>query len=349
MMQHSPCFCTFIPPHVLDHLSKSADPVHQALGHKGIALTERLRGQRDVLGLMPALAVTPGTLRRTVYTAANNEIIPGTVVRGEGSVPSGDVPVDQAYDGAQVVWQFYKTIFRRDSIDDRGMRLDATAHYGADFDNAFWNGSQMIYGDGDGQIFHNFTAAIDVIGHEMTHGVTQAASGLVYSGESGALNEHLSDVFGVLIKQRQLGLSADAATWLVGEGVLIAPAPLPTGAVARAIRDMRNPGTAYKGLSIGDDPQPSSYENLYTGPFDNGGVHINSGIPSKAFVNYACAVGGNAWGVPGKVWYQAATASGLPATATFSQFRAITIQVANQIASATAPALAKAWDDVGVQ
>ena len=346
-MKHD-CFCSIIPPNIYKHLSNSADPRLKELGQKGLETTARLRGQRDVLGLLPALSRTPGGMRRTIYTAGNQQTLPGTVLRSEGAAASGDVSADQAYDGAGVVWNFYHDVFNRDSVDNRGMRLDSTVHFGQGFDNAFWNGSQMVYGDGDGTILTGFTAAVDVIGHEMTHGVTQNESALVYHGESGAINEHLSDVFGILIKQKTLNQNAAQSDWLIGAGVLVAPNPLPAGAVARALRDMLNPGTAYKGLAIGDDPQPATYANLYTGNEDNGGVHINSGICNRAFALYAKAVGGNAWETPGQVWYTAATASGLRSDADMSAFRAVTLTAAQRVAPATAAALQGAWDAVGV-
>lgn len=318
-------------------------------GLRGLQVTARLRAQRSQQSIASARSAdTPGILTRRVYTALNHEVLPGTLVRSEGGAPTRDTPADQAYDGAGTVWQFYKDVFDRDSLDDRGLRLDSTVHYGAQYDNAFWNGTQMIYGDGDGRLMHHFTGAIDVIGHEMTHGVTQNESALVYQGESGALNEHLSDVFGMLVKQRALGLDAASSDWLIGVGILIPPKPMPPGGVCRALRDMRNPGTAYRNLPIGDDPQPADYAGLYSGTADNGGVHINSGIPNKAFATYAIAVGGNAWETPGRVWYQTATTAGLPSTSTFAQFKAVTLRVAGEIAPETVPALEAAWSSVGV-
>ena len=341
--------CSIIPPHIFNHLSQSADPQSQMTGLRGLQITARLRAQRTQMSVASARAAdTPGVLTRRVYTALNHEVLPGTLVRPEGGAATRDAPSDQAYDGAGAVWQFYKDVFGRDSLDGRGLRLDSTVHYGAGYDNAFWNGSQMIYGDGDGHLMHHFTGALDVIGHEMTHGVTQNESALVYLGEPGALNEHLSDVFGILVKQRTLGLDAASSDWLIGVGILIPPRPLPHGAVCRALRDMLAPGTAYRGLTIGDDPQPSTYADLYNGSADNGGVHINSGIPNKAFATYARAVGGNAWETPGRVWYQTATSAGLPSNATFAQFKATTLRVAAEVAPSTVKALEQAWSAVGV-
>jgi Zn-dependent metalloprotease len=348
----STVFCTIVPPHIYDRLGKSAYADIVEAAHKNAKLTERLRGQRDVLSLLPSLARTPGAVRRTVYDAATDQTLPGAVVRGEGGPAVADTCVNEAYDGAGLVADFYRTRFRRDSIDGRGMRLDSTVHYGVKFDNAFWNGSQMVYGDGDGVVLHNFTSTIDVIAHEMTHGVTQSESALEYEGESGALNEHLSDVFGSVIKQYALNQAVAQADWLIGEGVLVAPTPMPAGGAARALRDMLNPGTAYANLpDLGDDPQPAHMNDLFTGSEDNGGVHINSGIPNKAFATFAMAVGGNSWDPagPAEIWYQTATASGLQSTATFQDFRDLTVGVAKRIAAkAAVDALVAAWASVGL-
>lgn len=348
------CFCSFIPPNIYRHLSESADPAHRQAGQRGIALSERLRGQRDFLALMPAMSVTPGRLRRTMFDAGGQTTLPGTTVRTEEGPASTDAAVEAAYARAGIVWHFYKTVYGRDSLDNRGVRLDSTLHYGQSFGNALWNGNEMVYGDGDENL-HNFTTSLDVIAHEMTHGVTGSASGLVYQGQSGALNEHISDVFGVLAMQWDAaqnpanypGRTADQK-WLLGTDVIIAPNPLPAGAVARAVRDMLNPGTAYKGLAFGDDPQVANFADLITDAYDNGGVHLNSGIPNRAFALYADAVGGNAWEAPGKVWYRAATASGLSQNADFALFRTATVNAAKIDAPATVDALAKAWDTVGV-
>lgn len=195
--------------------------------------------------------------------------------------------------------EFYSEVYGRDSIDRRGMELISSVHYGVAFDNAFWNSAQMVYGDGSGRIFQEgaFTRPIDVVAHELTHGVTEFTSGLEYSTQPGALNESFSDVFGSLVKQYSLGQTADEADWLIGEGALVP-------AMGRALRSMKEPGTANSGdrqpghmrdyLDLPDDNDPRN---------DNGGVHINSGIPNRAFYLAATAIGGNAWEKAGRIWY----------------------------------------------
>jgi Zn-dependent metalloprotease len=172
-------------------------------------------------------------------------------------------------------------------------------HFDVNYDNAFWDGRQMVYGDGDGELFNRFTIAVDVIGHELTHGVTEYEAGLVYYDQPGALNESMSDVFGTLVKQRILNQTADAADWLIGEGLFTSKVN------GTAIRSMKAPGTAYDDPVIGKDPQPAHMKNYVKLPRwdDNGGVHINSGIPNHAFYLTAMEIGGNAWDKAGKIWY----------------------------------------------
>jgi Zn-dependent metalloprotease len=347
------CFCAFIPPHIYRHLSGSTDARARAAGQRGIELSERLRGQRDMMALMPAMSATPGKMRRTMFDAGGQTALPGTNVRGEDGPVSADAAVEAAFARAGIVWSFYKTVFGRDSLDNRGARLDSTVHYGQSFGNAVWNGTEMVYGDGDENL-HNFTTSLDVIAHEMTHGVTGSASGLVYNAQSGALNEHISDVFGVLALQFDAAQNpanypnrTPAQKWLLGTDVIVVPNPLPAGASARAVRDMLNPGTAYSGLLLGDDAQVAHMDDLFTDAFDNFGVHINSGIPNRAFALFAEAVGGNAWELPGKVWYRASTASGLSPNAQFADFRTATLDAA-KIEGADVAQLTKAWDAVGV-
>ena len=241
-----------------------------------------------------ALATPAGAKRRTIYNLAHGTNLPGTLARGEGSAKSKDKQVNEAYDYSGATYDFYSTVFGRNSVDDRGMRLDSSVHYSTDYDNAFWNGMQMVYGDGDGTIFDRFTKCLDVIGHELTHGVTQYEAGLEYQDQPGALNESFSDVFGVLVKQWKLKQTADKADWLIGAGLLA------KGIKGVALRSMKAPGTAYDDPNLGKDPQPDHMKNFYKGHQDNGGVHINSGIPNHAFYLVATALGGNAWEKGGK-------------------------------------------------
>ncbi len=217
-------------------------------------------------------------------------------------------------------------------------------HYDEKYNNAFFDGEQMVFGDGDGEIFLDFTLAIDVIAHELTHGLTQYTANLAYQGQSGALNESVSDVFGSLVKQYSLGQSAEQADWLIGADIL---APRVSG---DALRSMKAPGTAYDDDVLGKDPQPASMDDYVETQEDNGGVHINSGIPNRAFHLLATALGGNAWERAGRIWFDVLTGGELAQDADFAAFARLTVAAARSRFGEgdEAEAVLKAWSEVGV-
>ena len=293
--QDSRCpICCILPPHILQNVAVNGEAHQRSWAFQTLNLSAQLRGRRHAIGNI-FFAPSPGEKRRTIYDAKTSENLPGTLVRAEGDPPSSDPAVNEAYDAAGATYDLFHDIFDRKSIDDKGLRLDSTVHYGVEYDNAFWNGDQMVYGDGDGEMFQRFTKSIDVIAHELTHGITQYEAGLQYYGEPGALNESFSDVFGCLVKQRVNNHTAQAADWIIGEGLL---APTVNGV---GIRSMKAPGTAYNDKLLGKDPQPGHMRDKYTGNEDNGGVHINSGIPNHAFYLAAVEIGGYAWEKTGKI------------------------------------------------
>ncbi len=286
-----------------------------------------------------------GQVERAIYTAKNSQRLPGELVRAEREEPTGDAAVDEAYDGLGRTYDLYCQEYDRDSLDGLGLALEATVHYGQDYDNAFWNGEQMVFGDGDGEIFNRFTIAIDVIGHELTHGVTQSESNLLYLAQPGALNESLSDVFGSLVKQYPTQ-TADQADWLIGAGLFT------KNVKGEALRSMKAPGTAYDDPVLGKDPQPAHMSDYVRGPRDNFGVHINSGIPNKAFYLAATKIGGFAWERAGLIWYEAMTSPALGSRARFLDFAALTVDVAAEIYgsnSAEETAVWEAWSEVGLE
>jgi Zn-dependent metalloprotease len=235
-------------------------------------------------------------------------------------------------------------VYGRNSIDDEGMHLDATVHYGHDYDNAFWNGQQMVFGDGDGDLFNRFTASLDVIAHELAHGVTGDEAKLVYVGQAGALNESLSDVFGSLVKQYARKQTADKADWLIGEGLFTAKVR------GVALRSMKAPGTAFDDPILGRDPQPATMADYVRTSADNGGVHTNSGIPNHAFYLAATALGGYAWERAGRIWYETLRDKRLKRTATFAQFARYTVvNAAHFFGASERQAVAAAWSAVGVK
>jgi Zn-dependent metalloprotease len=295
--------------------------------------------------------VAAGQKERSVFDANNTQRLPGTKVRGEGDPATGDVAVNEAYDGLGATFDLFWEEYERNSIDDNGLPLNATVHYGESYDNAFWNGSQMVFGDGDedlpveDRLFNRFTIAIDVIGHELTHGVTENEAGLIYWGQSGALNESVSDVFGSLVKQYVDGQTADQADWLIGEGLFT------ENVNGSAIRSMKAPGTAYDDPVLGKDPQPDHMSDYVDTVSDNGGVHINSGIPNRAFYLASVNIGGNAWDTTGLVWYETLINPRLRRFAQFRIFAYRTIRTAALLfgsGSVEHEAIRAAWVEVGV-
>lgn len=345
-----PVFCTIVPPHVLDQLARADDPALSGPARRTLQRDAYERTQRRLTTVVGARAVTPlagaepGKPHRTIHDARHRTALPGTKVREEGQKPGKDATVNRAYAGLGATFELFLKAFSRDSIDGSGLPLVATVHYDRDYNNAFWNGEQMVFGDGDGEIFLDFTIPVDVIGHELAHGVTQYTANLAYFGQSGALNESVSDVFGSLIKQYTLGQSAGDADWLIGAGLL---APRVTGV---ALRSMKEPGTAYDDDVLGKDPQPATMDDYVHTGRDNGGVHINSGIPNHAFYLAATALGGNAWERAGQVWYDVLTGGELLEDAQFTDFATLTVKAARERfgEGEELRAVSKAWERVGV-
>ena len=330
-----------VPPHLLREIISRGDPESKKWAIDTLSISEQVRTQRQSLYDMEL----PRSLQkeRYIYDAKNKSDLPGMLVRTEGSSPTGDSAADEAYDGAGWTYDLYKNIYGRNSIDDKGLRLDSTIHYSKNYDNAFWNGAQMVYGDGDGKIFNRFTIAVDVIGHELTHGVTQYTAKLEYQDQSGALNEHISDVFGSITKQYSLKQTAKDADWLIGQGLFT---PKIKGV---ALRSMKAPGTAYDDPLIGKDPQPETMDDYKDTSEDNGGVHINSGIPNHAFYLIATTIGGYSWDKAGNIWYK--TLSMLDKNANFEDMATITLDAATNIFGKNGPeqmAVQNGWNGVGI-
>ena len=285
--------------------------------------------------------------RRTIFDAEHNDTTPpkkDKLRRGENDPSTGDKDGDNAFEYSGIVYDFYKEVFERNSIDDNGMRLDSVVHFGQDYANAFWDGTEMVYGDGDGEFFKkNSLTEISITAHEMTHGVTEYEASLVYRDQSGALNEHISDAFGVMVDQfYHEKQSVDKADWLIGRGTLMH---------GQALRSMKAPGTAYDDEMFGKDPQPDRMDKFVKTNRDNGGVHINSGIPNKAFYLVCTEIGGHSWEGGGKIWYNTLLDRRLRADADFNEFANITFDVAGSIFGVDGreqKGVRKAWQDVGI-
>ena len=343
--------CSIVPPYLLARIAEQQGPsFSRAAEAARRALVELppLEHARTMARQSPAPlqgnAVAP-SLRREVSDAGGTETLPGALARAEGDEPTRDDAVDEAYEGLGATHALFRDISGGASVDGAGGVLAATVHYGREYDNAFWNGERMVFGDGDGEVFTGFTDSLTVIAHELAHGVTEYSGGLVYEGQSGALNESLSDVFGALAEQHHLGQRADEASWLIGAGIF-------TDAVqGRALRSLAQPGTAYDDDVLGRDPQPGHMRDYVETTDDNGGVHINSGIPNRAFYLVAAALGGYAWERAGQIWYDTITERNFPADATFAVFGAATLTAAEKrygAGSEETSAVQAAWKEVNV-
>lgn len=362
-----------VPPFLLERISEHSAGEGQSVtvGHAAASAARTLAIDRELVGSRVDSAVLPDTdsstrittpvpspsraasgasrasilPQRSIYDAEHQQQLPGKLVRAEGRPTTGDVSVDEAYEGLGATFEFFRDVYGRNSLDGKGLPLSATVHYDRDYDNAFWDGERMVFGDGDGEVFGRFTASLTVVAHELAHGFTQYSSQLEYSGQAGALNESLSDVFGVLVQQHHLGQEAAAASWLVGEGLFL---PAVQGL---ALRSMIAPGSAYDDDVLGRDPQPAAMEDYVETSADHGGVHINSGIPNRAFASSAITLGGRAWDRAGQVWFDVCTNGSLSPSTDFANFAAATVNAAAErfgTESDVRRAISAGWDTVGV-
>ena len=307
---------------------------------------ERVETLVGAIGIEPEETepkTTPITPDRAVYDGQRRASLPGKLARKEGDCPVEDETVNEAYDGSGDVFDLYYNQYGRNSLDDRGMTLVSTVHHRNKYNNAFWNGRQMAYGDGDGRIFSKMTE-LSVIAHELTHGVIQFSGGLIYRDQSGALNESFADVFGALTTQYKLGQKACDATWTMGEGIF---GPDISG---EGLRSLKAPGEAYDDRLLGKDPQPYHMDFYLETNQDNGGVHINSGIPNHAFYLLSQYLGGYAWEKAGHIWYDTLQALNNPA-ATFDEWADKTVEMAQvRFGSGSKEAMftRRAWRLVGI-
>ena len=336
------------PPFILTRLLDSDNEAIRQAALSTLVSTAQLRGERTVFASITG-AAAPGDGRRSIFDCEHGTFLPlATLVRSEDDGPVADDSANRAFDGFGVTRAFYREVLQRNSIDDRGMRLQGYVHRGTNYNNAFWDGREMVFGDGDGEVFTDFTGSLDVIAHELAHGVTEHTAGLEYRNQSGALNESMSDAAGSMVKQWSLGQTAEAADWLIGAEVFT------PNIDADALRSMKAPGTAFDNKLFGKDPQPDHMDRFVELPDteegDNGGGHINSGIPNKAFYLASVGIGGNSWDAPGHIWYEAMKASN-PRTQ-FQGFANATFRKADELYGAGSPeqqAVKAAWAEVGIR
>jgi len=321
------CGCCFIiPPALLRALSlgqKKVKPQQPKIFQDSFAATQRLRSIREghrVASLVARRSFVAEAATHTpeehLFDCRHRTALPGRAVAHPTEAGQDFKTV---FETTAKVRDFYNTVLGRNSIDNQGMDLVSSLNYSRNYQNAFWNGQEMVYGNGDQKIFTDFWKSADVIGHELTHGVTQNESGLQYEGEPGALNESISDCFGAVFNQWSQKIPASSAEgWLIGAGIM---GPDAKAQGYTCLRDMMDPKASHC-LS----PQPDTYDN-----FDpSADVHENSGIPNHAFALFARAAGGNAYDAPIKIWYAACTGGRLSSAAPIADFARSTVNAADQ-------------------
>lgn len=389
--------CSYIPSLIFTGLATSNEG-NEDQGHMGLSQMAVVPGSIEGITEINALEISqslgPHRLIYDMQFASGDEDFPGMLARSEGDPPlnlQGDPNVDLCYDNLGIAWNFFHELFGRQSIDDKGAPLIGIVNFGFFYPNATYSTTKatlqhvLVFGNGFDNdpwnhgaptntwagMFGGFVGSLEVVVHEMMHGITQLHVDLLATEEPGALNEHLSDVFGVMAEQWHKKQTVEQADWLVGEDCLI---PEKKGF---AMRSFINPGTAYSFEKEGSDssemakdsdggeldeinfefrgfikdPQKAEFADRFLGSDDNGGVHINSGIPNKAFYLLAKKLGGYSWEKAGQIWYSVLTSNQVPKNCTFRGWAARTIQVATKDPRFGAPIAAKvleAWKEVGV-
>jgi cell wall-associated protease len=290
----------------------------QGTGKGVLGKTRTLRMEKDSGGY--SLADKTRGSGIVTHDAANSLNLPGKVWRSKDNKLDSryEAPAVDAHYFAGIAYDYYKKVHRRNGLDGQGGEIHSTVHYAKEYNNAFWNGYQIVFGDGDGETFLPLSGALDVVAHELTHAVTENTANLIYEGESGAINEAISDIFGELIEF----YAEKRIDWMIGEDVYT------PGISGDALRSLKDPA-AYG--------YPDHYLNRYTGIEDNGGVHINSSIINKAA--YLISEGGTHYGVQvkgigkeklGKILYRALTCY-LTSSSNFHQLRLAMIQATKDL------------------
>jgi Zn-dependent metalloprotease len=352
--------CFIVPPFVLRKIAENGTEKQKKEAEANIRSRGKFAALRGIrlpshLSFTTALQTE---LNRLIYDAEFKDSLPGVSKRKEGQGSTGDNVVDNAYDLSADAFRLFKEAFDRNSIDNYGMTLTSTVHFvdltedpEAEFyNNASWWMDQMIYGHPDPDIFRSFLLRT-VAAHEMGHGVVQYEGGLKYQKDTGAINEHFADVFGILAEQLIQGQDVNQSNWLIGEGIWS------SNINGKALRSMVNPGTAYDDPLVGKDPQPSHMDNYQDLPIspstDLGGVHINSGILNHAFCKASKDLGGKAWESAGLIWYAALRElPGKPDFTTFQDVANITTKIAQDLfedETKKQEVVYKAWKEVGLE
>ena len=257
------------------------------------------------------------------------------------TVDKKKVPNHQLTKYIDGIYDFFHNMLHRESYDNKNILVNVFMNFGIAYNNAFYDGANLAFGEGDGLYFKTFILP-DIAAHEFTHAVQDYEAAFRYYGQSGALNEHISDVFGIAFDQLYKKQDVTTSKWLIGEGLWT---PRVNGV---ALRSMKDPGTAYNDSVVGSDPQPAHMNNYVKTSDDDGGVHINSGIPNKAFYLANMAVGGKIqYNKIGRIWYDTILKkNGLGELTDFQTFAKATLRQAKRMKMENV--IIDAWKQVGI-
>jgi Zn-dependent metalloprotease len=343
------CTCHIVPQKVLKRFAEDTSFSDEQRKHFADTMKidvelRKLRTQAGKLTRVANLVAAPMGLTAaaappaiTVFDCNHSQTPPGAQVADPAN--AADATAKRAFVETSSVAAFYLQVFGRNSIDDAGMSMVSSIHFGTGYPNAFWNGSQMTYGDGDGSLFIDFTLGNDVIAHELTHGVTQHSLQLSYVNEAGGLNESLSDCFGSMFRQWEAKQDVTQADWMIGKDVV---GPGATAKGYTCLRDLSDPAGSH---CLGAQQVKFSQYKAGMDP------HESSGIPNLAFYTIAKAVGGNSWDKVGQIWYKAMTGFDPTPAMKMKAFADRTRSVAAQLNpgdAAVAGAVDAGWKSVGL-
>jgi Zn-dependent metalloprotease len=353
--RRNPLHC-ILPPYMSDKLDEVFGD--NAESETGESFREKRKVKaEEIPAITRAIRLEPVNTKliREVCDAKETSADPGDTIWKEGDKTTGlSKDAKNVIAGAGHVWNFYKKLFNRNSIDNMGMAIKQTICYrerrNRPFFNAFWDSEKlrMYYGSGSPRFTNSFTTDLDIIGHELSHAVIDYEAAMRYQNQSGALNESFADVFGILIKQWANKTGARKSDWLIGKNILIRK---------NALRSMKSPGKAYRNDPVfGDDPQPAVMKDYMKMPNteedDYGGVHYNSGITNHAFYITSFELNGSAWTKAGAIWYAALLDKELlKKTANFQDAANATLRKAVLLfgkGSLAEKAVKKGWKETGV-
>lgn len=325
---------------------KIADYLGKPKKQKEIWLQQDMRQHRQVLSKnTPAKSWSFTKEKPQLEILDASGTTTGTVIYESGDEPPMyPLPAVEVYKYANIIWKFFFDVFDWSGIDGKGTPIQLVIAYENDFSNALWDGTMMLFGNGDGTVLDRFTKDLGVISHECGHGITQNRSIIGYSGQAGSVNEAFSDLWGCMVMQFYKKQQPEEADWLIGDEIWKPWVQKEKNVTA--VRSLLNPGTAYDSEITGKDEQPAHYDKLFTGKSNNGGVHVNSGIVNKAMATAAIKHGGYSWMSVGKLLWSCY--EDLKENTNIEEFANITKVKSKQFSDNLNSAVKAGWKTVGL-